>query len=41
LLGRLTFQNFGQLEKLDRMAEIVEKEMDNMRQADGSLYDNE
>ena len=41
LLGRLTFRNFGQLEELDRMAEIVEKEMDNMRQADGSLYDNE
>src|ERR671918_2895523 len=40
LLGRLTFQNFGQLEELDRMAEIVEKEMENMRRADGSFYDN-
>ena len=40
LLGRLTFQNFGQLEELDTMAEIVEKEMDNMRRAGGSFYDN-
>ena len=39
-LGRLTFQNFGQLEELDTMAEIVEKEMDNMRRAGGSFYDN-
>ena len=39
-LGRLTFQNFGQLEELDTMAEIVEKEMDSMRRAGGSFYDN-
>jgi uncharacterized protein len=40
LLGRLTFQSFGQLEELDTMAEIVEKEMDNMRRAGRSFYDN-
>lgn len=40
LLGKLTFQNFGQLEELDRMAELVEKEMDSMRRADSSSYDS-
>jgi proteasome assembly chaperone (PAC2) family protein len=39
LLGKLTFQDFGQLEELDRMAELVEKEMDDMRRADSSSYD--
>jgi proteasome assembly chaperone (PAC2) family protein len=40
LLERLTFQKFGQLEELDRMAEAVEKEIDRMRQADEPFYDN-
>ena len=39
LLGKLTFHDFGQLEELDRMAELVEKEIDNMRRADSSSYD--
>ena len=40
LLERLTFSNFGQLEELDIMAEAVEKEIDQMRRADESFYDN-
>jgi proteasome assembly chaperone (PAC2) family protein len=40
LLERLTFQKFGQLEELDRMAEAVEKEIDRMRQADEPFYDS-
>jgi uncharacterized protein len=40
LLERLTFHNFGQLEELDIMAEVVEKEIDQMRRADESFHDN-
>jgi uncharacterized protein len=40
LLERLTFQKYGELDDLDRMAEVVEKEIDKMRRKDKSFYDS-
>jgi proteasome assembly chaperone (PAC2) family protein len=38
LLERLTFQKFGDLDELERMAEVVESEIEKMRRMDDSFY---